>query len=217
MSSTRVVRPTEVWMRNPTYYIKECVEAGQQNLVFMQAHLNKFRIDPIKYVLAHYGGMPWRVLVVKNGVEDCHALEYDSEHGAESTARWPIWQYGESLKSFKLYVEWAEEHGGRVIIDQLPSLTSPVVRGFITDAARLQDSHPNAIIHLHGIYSYQFAFGTGVRSADVMPKQQTSSGALWLPNGKMLRRERHNFEDFKYWIELTGYRVSEMEVARNRT
>lgn len=216
MTTTGVVRPTEVWMRNPTFYIRECAEVAHRDLVFMQAHLTKYRTDPIKWVTAHYGNIPWRVLVVHNGQQNASAFEYDSAHGSDVIAEWPIWQYGESLSQLKKLAGWADTNAGRVIITGVPNLSASVPRGFMTETGRLQEKYPFAILHVHGLYSYQFAFGTGVGAADVDPKANTSKGALWLANGKICLKWE-DAEPYRYWIEQTGYRYEDMKDPRIRT
>ena len=209
-----LILPTEAWMRNPTLYIREAAAVGHPNLLFMQAHVYKYNLNPAEMVRLNYGGKPWRILVVENSLTLKEVREYDSEHDG-LVAKWPIWEYGQPMPTLYKMAKWAEENQARVLIDRIPNLQGALSRQFVASLGDIQAVNPNAIIHLHGLYSYRWAFGSGVGAADFDPKARAQSGGLLLPNGA--RPERwEEAQDYKYWIQLLGYKFEDMADAKTR-
>jgi len=87
-------------------------------------------------------------------------------------------------------------------------------RNFLRYLKTLQEDFPNAIIHLHGTYSYRSAFGLGFGSADVEPRTAAQKGKVHTPAGKEEKYEK--LQQNPHWAAALGYRPAELEVPRNR-
>jgi len=107
---------------------------------------------------------------------------------------------------------FGQEH--RVVITELPNGNTGPGRSFIKKIKELQEDYPDAIIHVHGLYSYKFAFGLGFRSADVEPRAAAKGGRVHLPSGNeetYLKVAQH-----PQWASSMGFKPVELEIPRNR-
>lgn len=216
----------QAWFRNPFTYIRECVEVLATNIAWDRGFAHKNRVDPRTHIEAHLlPSIPYRLLLVG----DQGTAEY-RRGSTEPVALYPVWEYGldpleylEKLladptcfRSHRLAERgMAENQEHRVVITNLPGVNSIVGQGVIRMLQEMQSDYPEAIMHIHGIYSYNVAFGKRFGAADVLPRDWAAQGYLILPNGKRIRGEEE-FEKNMKWVNMLGFRASELKVARNR-
>jgi hypothetical protein len=224
--------PTEVWFRNPDNYIRELVECGEYQIAWDRGYVFKKKIDPYKHAELYYGkSYPFRALVIG----DQGTAELRPGRTMENPAAvYPTWCYGEDNSLLEEMISlpagedisicsdksvpadqrpvYGQEH--RVVITDIPVLTSGPGRSFIRYLKELQQDYPKAIIHLHGTYSFRIAFGTGFRAADVDPRTSAQKGKIYLPSGKEVLYERA--QSNPKWITPMGFLPKDLEVPRNR-
>jgi hypothetical protein len=224
---------TEVWFRNPHNYIRELVECGEHFVVWHIGRILKSKIDPIKHASLYFGNAyPWRVMVVK----DQGAVEYrNGDTMYNPTAVYPIWEYGEDFALLEEMMAspigedeeacnmadlpgderpvFGQEH--RIIVSNIPPLTTGPGRQFITKLNELQEDYPDCIIHLHNLYSYRAAFGMSFRSADMEPRSDAANGKLLLPVGGKSTVEQAAIKH-QHWLKVIGFKPVDLKEPRNR-
>lgn len=223
---------TETWFRNPDAYIRELVECGESKIAWDRGLLVKKRIDPDAHASLYFGrAYPWRVLLVG----EQGTAELDADHDINRPkAVYPTWMYGEDLELLEDMLAnpagesqeacldntvsaderpvFRQEH--RVVITQLPSGATGPGRAFIKKLKEIQEDYPDAIIHVHGLYSYKFAFGLGFRSVDVEPRAAAKGGKVHLPSGN---EEHHKkVAEHPQWAAAMGFKPVDLEIPRNR-
>lgn len=107
---------------------------------------------------------------------------------------------------------WGQQH--RVVITDIPSVASGPGRKFLTTLKTLQEDYPEAIIHVHGLYSFRAAFGMGFGAADVEPRTAAQKGKLHFPSGKEERFERAIANP--QWVTSLGFKPVDLSVPRIR-
>lgn len=222
---------TELWVRNPEYCIKECLEVGVQKIVWDRGFLHSRSIDPKRFMDLYYTGHPYRLLLV----EDTLTMEITPSTSVDNpVAVYPTWSYGEEISVLEELLEYnvandeaalsdsrtprhlrpvpGQEH--RVVLTNLPPATTGLGRKFYRVVADLQQEYPEAIIHAHGLYSFRVMFGFGYRSADTEPRIVAKKGKVSFPTGKELTYEKASEEP--HWITLMGFQPHELSIPRNR-
>ena len=223
---------TEVWFRNPHDYIKELVEVGVGMIAWDRGLLVKRKIDPVKHASLYYGNaIQFRALLVG----EQGTAEYRNGDPLEKpSAVYPTWCYGEELSLLEEILEsppgedlvacndhtvpvdqrpvWGQEH--RVVITDIPKLTTGPGRKFLSVLRVLQEDYPRAIIHLHGLYGFRSAFSMGFGAADIEPRTAAQKGKLHFPSGKELPWERAI--PHPEWVTLMGFNPVDMKIPRNR-
>lgn len=213
---------TEVWFRNPKLYIRQLALHGQDKIVWLRGDLVKKRIEPVHYIKGTYGpSRAWRCLVI--ATTGAHEYTEKSRDETDFAACYPVWQYGEPLQTLEILASencandpasWDDatidpfyrpkpdqEH--RIVVMDLPPSTSGAGRRFLSDVGEIQESFPDAIIHLTGCWAYSVAFGYGTRSCDLDPHFMTSKNKLVLPNGREIKSE--NVGQNKMWAHVIGH------------
>jgi len=222
---------TEVWFRNPHLYVRECEELGVQDIAWDRGFLMKFNIDPSRFMTLYYGrGKPWRNLLIG----EQGATEYTYLSPQMPTAVYPVWTYGDNLSFLEdalanpvgddpalcadpdtaigLRPVLGQEH--RVVVTGLPSVNNGPVKKFLRVLAQLQQDHPEAIIHVHAMYSFQFMFGLGFGAVDVDPRTDAKKGKIILPMGKAMKYEQAT--QYPQWVSLLGFRLHDLKIPRKR-
>jgi hypothetical protein len=223
---------TEVWFRNPEFYVKELVEVGVANIVWDRGYVHKKRIDPDKHAQLYFGfAIPYRVLMV--GEQGTAELRQD--HGMDNPfAVYPTWVYGDDLTILEDMLEnpagqnmvacndkktpvderpvWGQEH--RVVVTDLPNINTGPGRKMMRILKELQEDYPDAILHVHGLYSYRTCFGLGFRSADVEPRSTAAKGKVILTSGKEVRYEQ--VVKSADAATVLGFKPVDLNVPRNR-
>lgn len=223
---------TETWFRNPDSYVRELVECGESQIAWDRGLLVKKRIDPFTHASLYFGrAYPWRLLLVgEQGTAELD-VDHDMEH---PKAVYPTWMYGEALElledmlqnpageSQEAYMDntvpaderpvKGQEH--RVVITEIPSAATGPGRSFLKKLIELQEDYPDAIIHVHGLYSYKFAFGLGFRSVDVEPRAAAKGGKVHLPSG--LEEHHKKVALHPQWAAQMGFKPVDLEIPRNR-
>lgn len=225
--------PCEVWFRNPGLYIRECVELNANYIAWDRGYLRKKGIDPAKFADLNFGrSVDYRTLVI--GEQGTAELRR-GHNLTNPVAVYPSWEYGE--QSGDELVELlnspvgedpeacgdlnvppderpvlGQEH--RVVILRPPNVATGPGRKFIRFLQELQEEFDNAIIHLHGLYSFRAMFGCNFRAVDVDSRARAAKGDVELPNGRYMPHERA--ARTPQWVNLLGYSVSDLAVPRNR-
>ena len=223
---------TEAWFRNPNLYIRELVECGEYKIVWDRGLLVKRRIDPDKHASLYYGRTyPWRVLLV--GEQGTCELGPDNPI-TSPVAVYPTWVYGEPVELLEDMMAnpagqnqaacldmtvaiderpvWGQEH--RIVVIELPNSTTGPGRKFLRHLKELQEDYPEAILHIHSLYSYKLAFGLGFRAADVEPRTAAAKGKVHLPSGIEEKYEKLLLHP--QWATVLGFKPIDLEIPRNR-
>lgn len=225
---------TQVWFRNPHNYIRELVEARAKNVAWDRGMLHKRRIDPHKHAMLYFtsaGIIDWRVLLVgsQGSVEMGPHNTLDNPVGV-----YPTWEGHESLELLEEMMSnpigedeqacndksveiderpvFGQEH--RVIVTDLPVVTSGSGRALIRKLKELQEDYPECILHVHGVYSWRVGFGFGFAATDVDPRMDASKGRVILPSGKIMIAEKTI--GCPQWVTMLGHRVVELKDPRMR-
>lgn len=222
---------TEVWFRNPHDYIRELVEVGHLNIAWDRGLLVKRGIDPIKHAMTYCGQLPYRVLAV--GTQGTAEWQ-NGDLPSKPRAVYPTWGYGEDSIILEQMIEFpigkdedacsddtvrpderpslGQPH--RVIITDMPDSRNGQGRQFLRYLKVLQEDHPECIIHIHGLYGWQTAFGLGFGAADVEPRTAAQKGRVHLPSGGVEKYER--LVSKPQWAAALGFKPADLEVPRNR-
>ncbi len=204
---------TEVWMRNPDNYIKECIEVGAMSFAWDYGILRKKSIDPVRFAQLYCGTSAWKALVIG----EQGATLIDNEHDMENPAAvYPVWEFGGRAETLEKLcasnMDPEQEH--RVVIVRPPNGNTNIGRAFYRILQEIQEEYPECIIHVHGLYSYRLLFALGYRSVDVEPRELARMGKVTLPNGKECTYEYAAQEP--HWINLLGMKPHELKVPRER-
>ena len=223
---------TQVWFRNPDNYIKELVETGQAYVAWDRGYLEKRRIDADKHAQLYFNsGQPYRALLI--GTQGTAELRNDFTL-EKPAAVYPTWAYGDDLALLEEMLEnpagqdmiacndksvsaderpvWGQEH--RVIITDLPSVTTGPGRKMMTVLKTLQEDYPDAIVHIHGLYSMRVCFGMGFGAADFEPRSTAQKGKVYLANGKEIKFEKA--VESPQWVTQLGFKPVDLAVPRVR-
>lgn len=223
---------TEVWFRNPTHYIKECVEVGAANISFDRGVIVKQKIDPVKHGELFYGsGIPWRYLIVApQGTVEYHFGD-ELKH---PTAVYPTWSYvqdefpiledlmAQPLAENPEYTESTlpyderpvkgQEH--RVVVTDMPDMRAGAGRAFLRNLKELQEDYQDCILHIHGLYSFRHCFSLGFGAADIEVRTIAAQGKIYMPYGKEVNVK--HLGKLTKQINMLGYSAAELQVPRNR-
>ena len=223
---------TEVWFRNPDLYIRELVECGEYRIAWDRGLLVKKHIDPVKHAELYYGkSYPYRILLVG---EQGTAEIRPGDSVEKPSAVYPTWSYGDDANILEEILArpvgadpalcsdrrvppderpvLGQEH--RVVITDMPLSHSGPGRNFLRYLKELQESYPEAIIHVHGLYSFKVAFGMGFGAADFEPRSAAAKGKVHLPSGQEAKYETAAANP--KWITALGFMPKDLQVPRNR-
>jgi len=153
---------------------------------------------------------------------------------SKPTGVYPTWAYGEDAIILEQMIEFplgedeqactdktvrdderpimGQEH--RVIITDMPNISSGQGRSFLRYLKVLQEDHPECIIHVHGLYGWKTAFGLGFGAADIHPREAAQKGRIHLPAGQVEKFEK--VRDHPQWAAALGFSPADLEVPRNR-
>lgn len=218
---------TEVWIRNPLTCIRECAELLFPRIAWDRGYVYKMNLDPVKHAEVHYPtAVQYRLLMIG----DQGAAELRRGRGMSNPyAVYPVWECGTSsiveLEEMLAHPRLpdgsrpdergVEGQDHRVVLTRTPSARTHQGQALIGTLRDLQYEYPNSIMHLHGSYSIRTAFGSGLGSADWEPTADSSKGRVVLGSGKIIPWEKGI--EYPLWIANSGYRLSQLDVARNRT
>ena len=223
----------EVWFRNPHDYIRELVEVGECWITWDRGLLHKRKIDPIKFSELHLGPSFPNQRIILVGTQGSAEYRLGSTID-KPVAVYPTWSYGEPSVLLEEMLDhpfgedaeactdmtvrdderpvWGQEH--RVIITDLPDMKSGIGRQFLRYLKTLQEDHPDAIIHAHGMYGWKSCFGMGLRAADVEPRTAAQKGNVHTPSGSIEKFER--LVSNPQWARALGFSPNELSIPRNR-
>lgn len=223
---------TQVWFRNPHNYVKELVELGVSTIIWDIGLLHKMKIDPVKHAELYYGkAYPYRILI---SAEQGTAEYRPGDTYGEPTAVYPTWEYGENANLLEEIMAkpvgedesicgdrsvprserpvLGQEH--RVIITNIPNVSSGPGRNFLRFLKELQEDYPDCIVHVHNLYSYRAAFGLGFGSADFDPRTAAQKGKVYLPSGQEVKFEKAQANP--KWVTALGYKPVDLNQPRVR-
>lgn len=229
--------PPEVWFRNPFFYIRECAEQRVDKILWDRGAAVNKRTDPVRHAALHIPpDVEYRLIVA--GDQGC--AEYRrGDVFDKPRAVYPAWVHGiNDIGSLEeLLAEpvgdnralcarlqqqvsgdcapvYGQEH--RVLILNMPSLNNLTGRAFVSVLEDLQRAYPDAIMHIHGVYSYPAMFGRNFGAVDIDPFITARRGRITLPSGKNINLDQ--LDEYKDWIEsLNGWSVAKVRAeARNR-
>lgn len=223
----------QVWTRNPHNYVRECIELRHAWFAWDRGVLTKLSIDPKKWAELYVpADMDYRMLLV--GDQGTAEITRDTDK-KNPAGVYPTWWYGDDpIELLEEIVAkpvgenpavcgdtrypaderpvLGQEH--RVVVTGLPMVSSGPGRRMMKQLADLQETYPDCIIHVHGLYSWRVMFGLGYRSVDIDPRTTAQKGKVMLPNGKEVTYEMT--KKTPQWVTLLGYKPKELEVPRNR-
>lgn len=222
---------TQVFWRNPEYYIKECLELNESLIAFDRGYLINRSLDPDRWAGLYFGTQEYRVLIVdQNGSPE---LRLGNAQG-NPHAVYPTWSYGDDFNDLEAMCENAigldeeacedksistefrpvlgQEH--RVIVTDLPPATAGPVRRVLKLIKELQQDYYECIIHVHGLYGFRSMFNGGYGAVDYDPRTLASKGKVVLGSGKEMTYEQA--ARVIQWVSLVGARPAELKVPRNR-
>lgn len=224
--------PTELWLRNPHDYVRECVEANENWLAFDRGIIAKKAINPDVWADTYFGaGSNYRLLLIGGQ----GTMEIRSGHSMLNPfAVYPTWEYGENFSLLEDLLEnpvgqneelcndktiplderpiFGQEH--RVVIIGWPAANLGPGRAFLRNLREIQEEYPEAIVHLHGAYSYRVAFGGGFAAADIEVRTTAAKGKVITPGGKEVLYERMSSDPAS--VAKVGMSPKDLEVPRNR-
>lgn len=202
---------TESWIRNPKLCIRECRDMHQELVAWNAGYLYRAGFDVRTFMNLHYGGQPWRVLIVD--YDTATEFTYDED---EEPQTWSTWTFArDQVAALVDLMEQADEEGGRVIVREPPELRSRAGWSYTVELANLQAEYPNARMHMHDMSSLRAAFGLGFHSADIEVRVRARKGELLLPNGSHMSYEEA-WEKQKAWVRLLGFDGKDIESPRQR-
>lgn len=204
---------TDVWVRNPDLCIRECLEVGVTQIAWDRGYLVKKGIDPVRFMDLYYpASREYRTLVV--GDSNQGALELRRGFTLERPYKvHPLWEYGEPIDELETILEHLPKDR-IVVVTRLPDARTGPGRRFMRTLALLQEEYPNAVLHVHGLYSFRYLFGSGFRSVDIEPRTTAKMGKVYLPNGKEVTFEKAG--ETPQWLTMLGYTPGDLRVPRNR-
>ena len=202
------MKPT-IWVRNPEYCVRECLEVGISSYIWDEPYLLKKGMDHLAFMRLWCAGMDWRSLVVNDESET--AIETRAD---EMTLKHEVWTYGQPITKLEEKVKKVAHTGRMVIIMRLPSMKTGIGKNFMRLLDEIQQDYPDSIIHIHALYSWSLLFGMDWRSVDIEPRAAARGGTIHMPNGKRVRHTRAT--EMPEWVSVTGMRVRDLELPRNR-
>lgn len=216
---------TEVWFRNPKDYIHELAECGVKRFIWDQGFLIKRRIDPNTFMELHMGlDRPWEMLVV--GETGVYHLDHDHRM-RNPKAVYPYWNFDtqsiddlEAMMADQMYalkrrkgLRYRDGQDHMLLLVNLPAASQ---RDFYLQVAQLQKAYPDCRLHLRGVVAYNVLFGMGFSSCDFNPRHSAATGRIWLPMGKAMDVAELELREYKYWVELMGSKLKDLDEPRER-
>lgn len=225
------MRQSEVWFRNPHNYIRELVECNSTLVAWDRGVLVKRRLDPYKFLKLHYGPTSFRTLLV--GAQG--TAEVDEKHSADKPlALYPTWTYGDPTEDLVSMIEnpagedrqlcfdestpieerpvFGQEH--RVVITEIPNASTGMGKKFLAWVRELQEDNPDCIVHLHGLYSLKWAFGSGFAAADMDPRTTAAAKRVILASGQDMDYKK--VQSNARWVTALGMSPGDLESPAKR-
>jgi hypothetical protein len=82
------------------------------------------------------------------------------------------------------------------------------------ELSAIQGDYPDAMIHVHGLYSFAAMFGLNIASVDIDPRTPAAQGKVYMPHGKEMKAE--DVASQPVWANLLGFSPADLKVPRNR-
>ena len=203
----------DVWIRNPSACIRECIEVGMTQIVWDYGYLVKKGIDPDKFMNLYCpSGMDYRVLVVGDPNQGAAEITRGTSWGKPLRVH-PLWEYGDDLAILEQHLR---ESGPDelVVVTRTPIVSTGPGKKFMNLLNDLQLEYRDATIHLHGLYSWKTMFGRDFKSIDMEPRLDAQKGRVRLPNGQQVTYE--TAQTMPHWLAAVGFNAADLSVPRNR-
>lgn len=204
---------TELWIRNPSSCIKECLEERVKNIVWDYGWIRKYSLDPVRFMDVYYpASLPWKLLVVGDTKQDVLEI-HPGDTMERPTRTHRAWEYGEELMFLEEMMEKSEP-GDLIVVSGIPNTHHAQGRRFVTELKHLQAEYPEATVHVHGMYSFRVLFGLGFKSVDFDPRLDAQKGNVILPVGQKMSFEQAS--RFPRWISLMNMAPVDLKIPRER-
>jgi hypothetical protein len=227
---------TEVFFRNPDNYVRELVDAGHRKVAWDRGYLYKKKLDPVRHANNYFAGFPYRILDIGNPEQGTAEYLPGSTYG-KPNAVYPTVSIAEDSDPIRITEDllgspageseelcydvstpeperpvYGQEH--RVVVTDLFDMSSGRGRAIARSLRDLQADYPEAILYVHGLYSWQTLFGFGFRSVDYEPRSSAQKGKVILPVGKEMKYEATPI--VPNWITLLGFRPADLADPKRR-
>lgn len=222
---------SELWLRNPSNYVREMIEVGEKNIIFDYGWIVKRRINPLEWADVYFGqDKSYRMIVAG----DQGAAEYRPGSN-EPVAVYPVWQYGDDESDLETLMAnpvgenkdacgvegvplesdhvFGQEH--RVVVMNFPDLKTGPGRVFVKFLKDLQEEYPDCILHIHGLTIFATACRLDLRAFDWDARFAAAHGTVFLPTGKELRKNE-SLVPWSKWITYMGFKPVDLADPRNR-
>ncbi len=215
---------TDLWVRNPHNYIRECLATGVRQIVWDYGTTLNKAIDPYGFGKLWFPpGEEWRAITVhRDGATEVGP----NNSWYRPIGVYPVWNYGEDFDLLTDYLEHGPEimrerphpHRGvagqehRVVIAQTPKADIGLVERFLLLLAELQREHPDCKIHLHGFYTPQWIVGGLFHSADFEARHMAANYQVRLPTGEVIHVDNAgSTPGYRKWVRLLGYSPGQIQ------
>lgn len=224
-------KSVDLWWRNPGLYIRELVECDERQIIFDTGYLINKRIDARKFLDLHYMGTPYKYRIMDNAV----VREYISEQ-KNPVAVYPTWEYGdesEALERFLITPPGTDKakclntviprdyrpifgQPNVVYVTDLPDMTTPFGKKFLSQLKTLQSDYPESTIVPHGTFAAFTLLSLNFKALDFEVRQAAANGVIYLPTGKQLKVKHTSLIPYAKWLRLLGFLPVDMNDARKR-
>lgn len=212
---------TDLWFRDPWNYVRELRSTGYAKITWNWMILTQKKINPVASAEMYFAGLPWELLCI-GSLGATHYVSGDKL--GSPTAVYPVYRATQPTKLLEHYLNnpvgqdrslcfdlgiktevrpvWDQEH--RVVVTDIPNLSTTEGKNFIYYLAELQDQFPEVIIHINGVNGFKTLFGMGFAASDCNPRHTAAGLRLALPSGLeaapewVAARAPHYFEMFDY-------------------
>ena len=230
----------ECWFRNPLGYIHQLVECNARNIVMHRGYTYKNDVDLAEWIGRQFPAAWdwWRVLHVGDqGSAEYRPESFKGNGQFVPVASYPTWKYGPDSLDLLLWMlenpagenpdPYMPPHGfddckprpgqeHRVVVTNLPLTKTNTGMEMIKTLALIQRDYPEAILHVHGKYSFRHLFGSGFAAADIDARTMSQGGKeVSLVNGDVAKRKKMT-PDHVQWINMVGHSVSSLESPKGR-
>lgn len=217
----------QTFFRNPDSYTEELQLCGVNHFSWDLGHLERKRIDIIKWASIFLkGSQDWTMLVV--AMEG--AAEYSSRSKDMNTpdAVYPSWRFEEGYELledycrnpvgedlFAVYANDVEtrfrpvrDQPHRVLIYDPPNSNTHIGSSYLRNLIRIKRINPDVEFIIHNTSSYRVMFGAGFEYAIFDPAMSAKRGSLIAPSGEYITYKR--YYERRNWIHLLGFLLDDV-------
>lgn len=226
----------DVWLRHPTYYLRDALANGYTQFTFNKQYAISRRMDVVSYMREKCLGIASGVQYMLIGDEGAALYDTLSVH-KQPRAVYPVWTPSEPITDLEdlmenpvgdrdpsLYAHLPE--GLRpvpgqkhvVVVRHMPRANSGIghkIAREIQDSAELFD---DCTLHLADEQNFSYFFDYGFHSIDFDPVGYNSnpkSMDIYLPNGVFLSQAlRPEWPAYEDWINYMGFQLRQISLDK---